>query len=336
MTIYRILLVCALLTSPVQAAPAATTETPSATAAPADPAAAETQADEPPVLRLPAERAETSRAKALVLQLEQVDRATEAAWLDSGEDRFLALYRPDASGTAFASLLILHDNRQHPDWPGIVRGLREQLSDHGWNTLAVAMPDYLPLPVLPPRPVPEPVTPDQETATGEAPPAEEPESPAPTPPPPVDTEEPSVEYPTDKIPAVVDERIRAGAAFLKKKDPAPVVLVTIGLSAGLAAKNPQTLRIKDIAGIVLIDPVAPEGADFNADLQALNLQVPVLDIVPQWNARSSAPLRLANARRARHQDWQLRKIQGTGPGFNGYEAWVIKAVRGWGEQHFRR
>lgn len=319
MKFHLIALIALALALPVRAATPATTppppppETPAAPVAPAEPA---TGPDAPPVLRLPRERAEMRRAKALVEQLEQVDRATEVAWLDSGEDRFLALFRPDASGQPFANLLILHDNRQHPDWPGVVRGLREQLSDHGWNTLAVAMPDYQPLPDLPPLPAPEPVA-----APAEA---------APVP------EEPGVEYPTDKIPAVVDERVRVGVAFLKKKDPAPVVLVAIGLSAGLAAGNPQTLLLKDIAGIVLIDPDAPDGVDFNSLLQTLNLQVPVLDMVPEFGARAPAPQRLANARRARHSDWQLRRIKGAGPGFGGYETWIIKAVRGWGEQHFKR
>jgi hypothetical protein len=325
----------------------------------ADPAAA--AADEPPVLRLPAEREETRRAKGLEQQLGQIDRATEVAWLDNGEDRFLALYRADSSGKPFASLLILHDNRQHPDWPGIVRGLREQLSGHGWNTLSVAMPDYLPQPKLPPMPEP--------TTAEAAPPAETPASdpanksnpgdkskpapatakipaappaqtattePAATEPAATLQEEKSVEYPTEKVPDVVDERVRVGIAFLKKKDPAPVVIVAIGLPAGFAAKKTQTLLIKDVAGIVLIDPVQPEGSDFNTDLDALDLRVPILDIAPEFGPRTNPALRLANATRARHESYQQRIIRGAKPGFTGYESQIVKTVRGWGERLFKR
>lgn len=349
-----------LLALPVQAV---TPPKQAASPAPADPATAAT--DAPPILRLPAEREETRRAKALEQQLSLVDRATEVAWLDNGEDRFLALYRADSSGKPFASLLILHDNRQHPDWPGIVRGLREQLSGHGWNTLSVAMPDYLPQPKLPPMPepsvtdavAPAATTPPAGAATkakaadkGKAPSGAKASTPAapgtkpsgtaaieePATPSATHDEEKSVEYPTEKVPDVVDERVRVGIAFLKKKDPAPVVIVAIGLPAGFAAKKTQTLLIKDVAGIVLIDPVQPEGSDFNTDLDALDLRVPILDIAPEFGPRTNPALRLANATRARHESYQQRIIRGAKPGFTGYESQIVKTVRGWGERLFKR
>lgn len=341
-----------LLALPVQAV---TPPKQAASPAPADPATAAT--DAPPILRLPAEREETRRAKGLEQQLGQIDRATEVAWLDNGEDRFLALYRADSSGKPFASRLILHDNRQHPDWPGIVRGLREQLSGHGWNTLSVAMPDYLPQPKLPPMPesTTAETTPAAETpvavTTDKAKPADKGKSPAgakpsgataaeepasPADPTASPEAEKSVEYPTEKVPDVVDERVRVGIAFLKKKDPAPVVIVAIGLPAGFAAKKTQTLLIKDVAGIVLIDPVQPEGSDFNTDLDALDLRVPILDIAPEFGPRTNPALRLANATRARHENYQQRIIKGARPDFTGYETQIVKTVRGWGERLFKR
>lgn len=309
---FRLILPLALLLAlPVQGV---TPPQQAATPVPTEPAA---DTDAPPMLRLPAEREETRRAKALEQQLGQIDRATEVAWLDNGEDRFLALYRQDSSGAPFASLLILHDNRQHPDWPGVVRDLREQLSHHGWHTLSVAMPDYLPIPKLPPLQAPGAA----DAATG---PANH------------SAEEKSVEYPIDKVPDVVDERVRVGIAFLKKKNPtAPVVVVAIGLSAGFAAKKTQTLLIKDLAGIVLIDPVQPDGTDFNTDLDALDLRVPILDIAPEFAPRTNPSLRLANATRARHEGYQQRIIRGAKPGFAGYEIQIIKTVRGWGERLFK-
>lgn len=342
-----ILLIALLLALPAQAvSPPKQTPTP----APAEPATA--AADAPPILRLPAEREETRRAKGLEQQLSQIDRATEVAWLDNGDDRFLALYRQDSSGKPFASLLILHDNRQHPDWPGIVRGLREQLSGHGWNTLSVAMPDYLPQPNLPPLPEPSAAdtaapsagmpsgaaTNGKPADKGKSPPGAKPSTPpaepaAPTAPP---EEEKSIEYPIEKVPDVVDERVRVGIAFLKKKDPAPVVIAAIGLPAGFAAKKTQTLLIKDVAGIVLIDPVQPEGSDFNTDLDALDLRVPILDIAPEFGPRTNPALRLANASRGRHESYQQRIIKGARTGFTGYETQIVKTVRGWGERLFKR
>ena len=322
---------------------------PAPTPAPEEPAITEEAA--PPALRLPPERDETRRAKALEEQLKQVDRATEITWLGEGDERFLGLYRADSSGSPFGNLLVLHDNLQHPDWPGIVRGLREDLSRHGWNTLSIAMPDYRPLPDLPPLPAPEPPPAENEAAPakdekakppapGKAandtqPPSEPPAESDPAAEQPAQDIYESVEYKPEQVPDVVDSRIRLGMEFLREKDPSPVVIVTIGLSAGFAAKKTQTLLIRDVAGLVLIDPVQPEGADFNTDLDALDLRIPVLDIAPQFNPRTPPGLRLANARRARHQSYEQSIVEGAQRGITGYENQVVRIERGWGERHFK-
>ena len=94
---------------------------------------------------------DTRRGKILADQIQQQDKETEVHWLGSEPDSFLALFRADHSGQPFANVLILHDNRQHPDWPGLVNSLRTRLAAHGWNTLAISLPDYIEQPALPPR-----------------------------------------------------------------------------------------------------------------------------------------------------------------------------------------
>ena len=61
--------------------------------------------------------------------------------------RFLGLYLPNASARNEGGLVILPDTAQHPDWPGLVSGLRRGLPAFGWHTLAIQLREA-PAPVL--------------------------------------------------------------------------------------------------------------------------------------------------------------------------------------------
>lgn len=273
----------------------------------------------PPAPQLPPQRAETRRSKALERQLQAVDKETERLWLGSSDDPFLGLYRADHSGNRFASALILHDNLQHPDWPGLVHHLRTGLAAHGWNTLAIALPDYQTLPALPPPGA---------TSDGAATPAQ-----APLP----DLDSPllDVEYSQEQVPEILGSRVKAAIDTLKQKNSGPVVVIALGLAAGMATKKAQTMLIQDIAGLVIIDPVQPDGSDFNTDLDAADLRIPILDIAPEFFPRTDPAPRRHSASRTRQRLFQQRLISGARPDFRGQESVVLKAVRGWGEQHFR-
>ena len=315
--------------------PAAPESTPDASMAP------------PPIQPIP-KRRETLRSEALAEQLKPLERETEITWLGSGDDKFLALYKPDHSGETFASALILHDNQQHPDWPGVVKSLRQDLAAHGWNTLAIQLPDYLPLPVIPeeaPPPSDSPTTPPADAMPGaKMPGAKEPavkmpgakaadpatatETPEPEPPKPV-------EYPPEKVPDIVDARTREAVSYLKQKSDAPIVIVACGLAATIAAKKAQTMLIADIAGIIIIDPMEPASLDYKIDLDAMDLRIPILDIAPEFDPRSNPKLRRDSARRAGHEFYEQRIIRGAGEGFTDLERTVEKTVRGWGERNFK-
>lgn len=298
----------------------------------------------PPPLRDPPQRRETLRSKALAEQIKRLERETEVSWLGAGESEFLALYLADHSGKTFANALILHDNQQHPDWPGLVRSLRHDLAAHGWNTLAIQLPDYLEAPVIPkdaPPPAESEATapppeqampgakmPGAKTTAATKPPATEPEPPPP--------EEPkSVEFPLEQVPDIVDSRTRTAVGLLQQKFKGPTVIVAIGLSAAIAAKKAQTMLIADIAGIVIVDPVEPASLDFKIDLDAMDLRIPVLDIAPEFYPRSNPVLRRNSARRARHDLYEQRIIPGSQQQFPDMERSVENAIRGWGERWFK-
>lgn len=330
-----ILLLCLL--SPLLLAAKAATPPPAQT----EPATATTEA--PPALKAPPVREETRRSKALEEQLKRVDKETEVIWLGEGDSQFLGLFLADHSGATFANALILHDNLQHPDWPGVVHELRTVLAANGWNTLSIAMPDYRLLPQLPAG-IAAPADPSATTTGTTAAPAPAtdgktapaPQDTGPADPAAIPVEEKSVEYLPEQVPDEVDRRARAGSALLRQKSPKPMVVIAIGLSAGFAAKKAQTMLIKDIAGLVIIDPVQPRDTDFNTDLDAMDLRIPILDIAPEFFPRTDPAVRRHSAGRSRQDQFEQRIVRGARPDFPLQENAVIKAVRGWGERWFRK
>ena len=319
----------------------------SATPPPAQPEPTPATADTPPPLKSPPIREETRRSQNLEAQLKQVDKETEVTWLGEGDEKFLGLLLMDHSGATFANALILHDNHQHPDWPGLVHELRTQLAAHGWNTLSIAVPDYRLVPQLPAATAaPAAATtstadPGKADPANAAPPTAAPadpaaQAPAPAPSTPAAAEEKSIEFEPDKVPDEVDRRARAATTLLRQKSPKPTVIIAIGLSAGFAAKKAQTMLIQDVSGLVIIDPVQPQNTDFNTDLDAMDLRIPILDIAPEFFPRTDPEVRRHSAGRTRQDLILQRIILGASPDFYQQEGAVVKTVRGWGERWFRK
>ena len=66
--------------------------------------------------------------------------AHERIQLASGNGQFLALYRPDTSGTPRGGAIILPPLNAHPNWPGVIHQLRTTLPDFGWASLSLQLP----------------------------------------------------------------------------------------------------------------------------------------------------------------------------------------------------
>ena len=286
-----------------------------------------------------AERNETLRNESVAALLASTDPATQSQWLGSDKDRFLVLYRPDHSGETFANALILHDNLQNPDWPGVVRTLRQQLAAKGWNTLSIAVPDYRPIQKIPPRAATadaegKPIGNDDAELDTEA---TEPPDMMPSYEPPGDSKAGSSdEIKAEEVPQQLDARVRSATQYLAGKSPLPLVIIALGSSATLVTKQAQTLFLQDISGLVIIDPAPlPELKGFDESKDMTDLRIPVLDIAPEFYARSNPETRKQNAQRLQHQSYQQRVIPGSSQDFNGYERVLLKAIRGWGETLFK-
>ena len=320
-----------------------------------DAPAADAAAAPPPPPKNPPLPLDLQRGKLLAEQFSQEkEKKASVTWFREGQkDAFLGLYTENYGREPQGYALILHDNQQHPDWPGVVNYLRTQLPATGWSTLSISLPITWQLTDAPPRekPVVMVETPGNKApdASSESDPAQaentmaaatatmdakaaaengangEPEKPAA----PVSYTQLSVEYPPEDIPDIIQGRIGDALSFLQGKDPMPIVVIAIGTSATYTAKQVHNLRMKDIAGLVIVDPKAVPLEDFNVSNDAPGLRIPVLDLVPEFFPRTDPAARLRAARREGRQSYEQQIIAGADPGFRGYETVITKAIRGW-------
>ncbi|MBD3669463.1 MAG: DUF3530 family protein [Gammaproteobacteria bacterium] len=61
-------------------------------------------------------------------------------WIGEGEARFPALLGEAAVPESRGLVILLHAEGEHPEWPRVIQGLRQDLTDHEWTTLALQLP----------------------------------------------------------------------------------------------------------------------------------------------------------------------------------------------------
>lgn len=64
----------------------------------------------------------------------------QVQWLEAGGERFLGIYTKDTTGTPLGGAIILPGLAVPPDRQDVIFPLRQELPDHGWSTLAIALP----------------------------------------------------------------------------------------------------------------------------------------------------------------------------------------------------
>lgn len=323
----------------------------------------------PRELRKPPVRAELTANRALAQELKLHGlNDNEVLWLGEGKNQFLGLMTPDFSGLPLGNILILHDNQQHPDWPGTIHALRTELPKNGWSTLSISVPYFdvrVPLPKREEKPTvaQEPATALEESSNenptddSESKDAEPADNDAPKNPmesasdavearemanqPPTEQDEdksaPSVEYSKEEIPNIVEQRIQEGIATLQEQSPLPIVIVATGLSATWAINLIANMQSSDIKGLVIIDPVISIGTD-NLDIvkNIVNIKIPVLDITPTSGQRSPANQRSRSMKKAGNRLYQQRIIAGSALNFAQQSHQVVMTVRGWWKRYFSR
>lgn len=70
--------------------------------------------------------------------------ADEHRQLGEGDSAFLGLFLPAARPDPLGSVLLIADVGEHANWPELIEPARVRLSETGWNTLAIGLPDAPP------------------------------------------------------------------------------------------------------------------------------------------------------------------------------------------------
>ena len=91
-------------------------------------------------LTLPIQAANLSLERRISAALDSPNLSGKAVWLENGNNRFLAIYRPSETKLSLGGALILHDQGTHADWAEVIQPLRKHLAKQGWNTLALQLP----------------------------------------------------------------------------------------------------------------------------------------------------------------------------------------------------
>ena len=247
--------------------------------------------------------------------------AEQVQWLQAAGARFLALYMREHSGFPQGAVLILPDEGQHPDWPGIVATLRRELPEHGWHSLSIALPLQ-----QTPRPPARSLPPRGSSASTMQDAA------------PVSFEEAGTQ-PEEDAEQVAQARIRAALEFLRQQGIFNVVVVATGSSAPRAAAylstTPDGGTTGPSQGLVFID--ARNRLLQNADtrLPALipQFSMPVMDVVLGYEpgARAAAERRLAASRRLPAAQYTQVRLP-TDRGASTYQQ-LVQRVRGWLKKH---
>lgn len=73
--------------------------------------------------------------------IESVNKS-EIKWLKTPNEKFIALYSDEFTGTPRGAVIILHSMGGHADWPDVISPLRHSLPRHGWSTLSIQLPAF--------------------------------------------------------------------------------------------------------------------------------------------------------------------------------------------------
>jgi hypothetical protein len=84
-----------------------------------------------------------SRSLDLQRQYQSSLRAEQVLELATDQERFIALQLEQETASPEGGVLILHDAGQTPDWPYLLRQVREYLPAVGWTTLSIDLPTPL-------------------------------------------------------------------------------------------------------------------------------------------------------------------------------------------------
>lgn len=274
---------------------------------------------------------DTQTALLVDLSKELTFSETEILSLKSADDNFDAYYRTSSNAQTHRGIIFIPDDFTHPNWPIIIEPLRTGLTEFGWNTLAIPLPEPV-TQAIPVRTLPSLKAIKAKVSTDE--PKEITAEPAKTSPdtPPAQLMNKAKQSP-DAYQQIIQRGITAVQA-LQQKGMNQFIIAGIGTGATWATALAVNLQTQTDVNLLIIN--AAQSQDISAPtLLTLipELKLTTLDIYtsnPKSTSRSNkAPstLRLEKARRNNLNNYHQSRLPATSNTRQG-EEWLIRYTRG--------
>ena len=212
-------------------------------------------------------------------------------WLNTDEQRFLALFKPVTGASKQGAILIVADYNHHPDWPGPVRYLRNKLPLHGWATLSLA---------LPLQPVEKMTEPKDESPLSQS-----------------------------QANPQLTQRLQAAMTQIQSQGLYNIVVIAIGNAAPLTARSLVDLPASSYAGFIALAPWSLKGKP-QTDLAEIftDLTAGVLELVPALWPESGLIKRKGLAEKKHHPNYSQVRLLGDIKHFQ-HSPQLLPRIRGW-------
>ena len=276
----------------------------------------------------------------------------QARWLEAGDERALALLRPAATPTPKGWVILLPGDAESADWPRALGPLRLGLAEHGWNTLAVSLPDpqaaLLPDAAFGVRPADTPPAAPEAPAAAEGEPAAAAPAEAETPPEAEAETETETETETDEAaPAPVeppqppprpyaervDARLDAALALAAAQPAGQVVLLGHGSGAYWALRFAHQRPDAGIARVALVTPLQAPGERLPLAELLATLKQPVGDFYYRdGRSESAAAERRRQAAALGRRDYAQTGLSPVIDDLPAEQQRLVRRVRGWLER----
>lgn len=227
-----------------------------------------------------------------LLQEQSLERnlpARQQRRIGEGDQSFLGLYLPAAQAEALGAVLLIGDDGEHANWPRLIAPARRLLSEAGWHTLSIALPDSLP-PLF---------GMDEEAAAAR----------------------------TAIHASEVTSRIDAALTSLQQEGAPRTVILARGLGAYWALQ--AAMGQDQVESLVLYQPSSPLLAERPLDQMMAEAGKPVLDILVKGREASTLPReRQTQAKRLGNEHYHQLLINDSGATPEAQQM-LVKRIEGW-------
>ncbi|MBB2496725.1 alpha/beta hydrolase family protein [Aquipseudomonas ullengensis] len=281
------------------------------------------------VPRVPLDERTSAEAGALERQLPQ----TEQQQLQAGDERFLALWKPANAAEATGVVILVPGADETADWPSVIGPLRTKLTNAGWSTLSLTLPDS-PAAPLPTAILPQPIVVAPPVDTSAA--ASQEQDPASADKPAADAAAAPVAEPAPAAPPVdpavrVFARIEAGIAYAEQQGAQSIVLLGHGDGAYWAALFLAEKKPTQVENLLTVAAHLPAGQQPPLEELIPGLKLATGDFFykDQASDRSDAVKRLQASKRLAHPSYVQVALKAL-PGNNDAEQeQLYRRIRGW-------